>query len=66
MQGRWGEGVTKDLALAHLAEALKVLGEHAANHNQVLLYEPLNRYETNLLNTVADGVAFLRRCPRRT
>src|SRR6478609_6246025 len=31
MQGRWGDGVTKDLALAHLAEGLTVLGEHAAN-----------------------------------
>jgi sugar phosphate isomerase/epimerase len=63
MQGRWGEGVTKDLALAHLAEALTVLGEHAANRGQVLLYEPLNRYETNLLNTIADGVAFLKALP---
>jgi sugar phosphate isomerase/epimerase len=63
MQGRWGEGVTKELALAHLAEALTVLGEHAANRGQVLLYEPLNRYETNLINTVADGVAFLKALP---
>jgi sugar phosphate isomerase/epimerase len=63
MQGRWGEGVTKELALAHLAEALTVLGEHAANRGQVLLYEPLNRYETNLLNTISDGVAFLKTLP---
>ena len=63
MQGRWGEGVTKELALAHLAEALTVLGEHAANRGQVLLYEPLNRYETNLLNTLADGATFLKTLP---
>jgi sugar phosphate isomerase/epimerase len=63
MQGRWGEGVTRELALAHLAEALTVLGEHAANRGQVLLYEPLNRYETNLLNTMADGVEFLKKLP---
>jgi sugar phosphate isomerase/epimerase len=63
MQGRWGEGVPRDLALAHLAEALTVLSEHAANRGQVLLYEPLNRYETNLLNTIADGVAFLKTLP---
>jgi sugar phosphate isomerase/epimerase len=63
MQGRWGEGVTKDQALAHLAESLTVLGEHAANRRQVLLYEPLNRYETNLLNTIADGVAFIKTLP---
>jgi sugar phosphate isomerase/epimerase len=63
MQGRWGEGVTRELALAHLAEALTVLGVHAANKGQVLLYEPLNRYETNLLNTIADGVAFVETLP---
>jgi sugar phosphate isomerase/epimerase len=63
MQGRWGDGVTKDQALAHLAEAMTVLGEHAANRGQKLIYEPLNRYETNLINTIGDGVAFLKTLP---
>ena len=27
------------------------LGEHAAKRKQILLYEPINRYETNLLNS---------------
>src|SRR5829696_2172506 len=59
-----GAGWGRDkLALTHPAEALTVLGEHAANQGQVLLYEPLNRYETNLLNTIADGVAFLETLP---
>lgn len=58
MQGRWGDGVTKEQALGHLAEALTILGKHAASYGQMLLYEPLNRYETNLLNTIADSVAF--------
>jgi sugar phosphate isomerase/epimerase len=65
MQGRWGEGVTRDLALAHLAEALTVLGEHARNRGQVLLYEPINRYETNLINTIEDGVPFVQGLPTR-
>jgi sugar phosphate isomerase/epimerase len=65
MQGRWGEGVTKELALAHLAEAMTVLGEHAVNRGQVLLYEPLNRYETNLINTVEDGVRFVQGLPTK-
>jgi sugar phosphate isomerase/epimerase len=63
MQGRWGDGVTKEQALAHLAEELTILGKHAASHGQMLLYEPLNRYETNLLNTIADGVAFVKTLP---
>src|SRR4051794_27612455 len=63
MQGRWGDGVSKEQALKYLAEALSDLGEHAASHGQMLLYEPLNRYETNLLNTIADGVAYLKTLP---
>jgi sugar phosphate isomerase/epimerase len=60
MQGRWGDGVTKDAALGYLAEALTELGDHATSRGQVLLYEPLNRYETNLINTIEDGVRFRR------
>jgi sugar phosphate isomerase/epimerase len=60
MQGRWGDGVSREVALAYLAEACNVLGEHAKQYGVPFLYEPLNRYETNLLNTVGDGVAFLK------
>jgi len=62
MQGRWGDpaGAGREQAVAWLAEALNELGEHAAGLGQTLLYEPLNRYETNLFNRIADTVAFLR------
>jgi sugar phosphate isomerase/epimerase len=66
MQGRWGEAVAKDLALNHLAEAMTILGEHAASRGQVLLYEPLNRYETNLINTIEDGVRFIEKLPTKS
>ena len=59
MQGRWGEGVSKEVALGYLAEALNDLGEHAKQYNVPLIFEPLNRYETNLAVTQADGVAIL-------
>ncbi len=59
MQGRWDGAVSRDQALAWLADELKALAERAAAHNQVLLYEPLNRYETNLINRNADAAAFL-------
>lgn len=59
MQGRWGDGVSREQAVAWLADALNELGEHAASLGQPLLYEPLNRYETNLFNRVGDTVAFL-------
>ena len=60
MQGRWGESVSKESAIALLAEALNDLGDHAASRGQVLLYEPINRYETNLISTIEDGVKLLR------
>lgn len=56
MQGRWGDGVEKEACLALLAGALRELGAHARKHGVPLIYEPLNRYETNLINDVAAGV----------
>ncbi len=61
MQGRTGAGVDRSTALAYLAEALDDLGRHAEGYGVPLLYEPLNRYETDLVNTVADGLALLGR-----
>ena len=60
MQGRWGDGVTRAQALAWLAEALEELAPRAAVHGVPLLYEPLNRYETNLLNRIDDALSFLK------
>lgn len=59
MQGKAEGEVTREQALAWLAEALADLGAHAARHGVPLLYEPLNRYETNLLNRQADAARFL-------
>ena len=59
MQGRWGGSVDKATARGWLGEAIVDLGEHASQYNVPLLYEPLNRYETNLCNTQGDGVLLL-------
>jgi len=60
MQGRWGEGVSREVAIGFLGEALNDLGDHARRHGVPLLYEPLNRYETNMVNLLSDGVALLK------
>jgi len=60
MQGRWGEGVTRERALDWLGETLVILAERAARHGVPLLYEPLNRYETNLFNRQGDAAEFLQ------
>lgn len=61
MQGRWGDGINRETALDWLGESVAHLGEHARQFGTFLLYEPLNRYETNLLTTQADGAAFLKK-----
>src|SRR5436305_2109057 len=49
----------REAALAYLTDALNQLGEHAKQFNVPLFFEPLNRYETNLVNTIGDGVKLL-------
>ncbi len=60
MQGRHGDGVAPEQARDWLRAALDELGEEARRYNVPLLYEPLNRYETNLTNTIAGGVELLQ------
>jgi len=60
MQGRSGEGVDKPTARGYLSDALEWLGEHARQYGAPLIYEPLNRYETDQVNRVEDGIALLQ------
>jgi sugar phosphate isomerase/epimerase len=60
MQGRSGEGIDAESALACLADALNELGEYAAGLGVPLVFEPLNRYETNMVNSIAAGVRLLQ------
>ncbi len=59
MQGKWGGPIDRSQALDLLRDSLNDLGAHASDKGVPLIYEPLNRYETNLIKTVADGVVFL-------
>jgi sugar phosphate isomerase/epimerase len=61
MQGRHGDSVDKATATAYLIEGLYALSSRASTYNLPLLFEPLNRYETNMVNTVEDGVHLVRR-----
>ena len=60
LQGRWSGQVDCDTAIHYLRDALEDLGEHARRYNVPLLYEPLNRYETNVINTQSEAAALLR------
>jgi sugar phosphate isomerase/epimerase len=58
MQGSAGAS-GRERALDWLAEALQEAGAVAARHGQVFLYEPLNRYETDLHNRLGEAAAWL-------
>ncbi len=60
MQGKCAGDIGRHAALEWLAESLEELAEHAAACEVPLFYEPLNRYETNLLTTMRDAHEFLR------
>ena len=60
MQGRWADSVDADQAMHYLQAALNDLGEHARQYNVPLIYEPLNRYETNLVNSLGQGSSLLQ------
>jgi sugar phosphate isomerase/epimerase len=42
-----------------LAESLIILHEHASNQGVKILLEPVNRYETQLINSVPDALTFI-------
>jgi sugar phosphate isomerase/epimerase len=46
-------------SLEHLAAGLRRCAEAAALHKVPFIYEPLNRYETNLFNRLGDAARFL-------
>ena len=59
MQGRHGGEVSREQALDWLAEALEEAGRTAVGHGVSFIYEPLNRYETNLFNRAAPATDFV-------
>lgn len=59
MQGNAIQGREHGDSIALLAEGLYVLDQHAASLGVKLIYEPLNRYETNLMNNLDDAAAFI-------
>lgn len=65
MQGRHEGSVDAAAARGFLLEALDELGAHAASYSVPVLYEALNRYETNLVTTQSAAAALLRelKCP---
>ncbi len=51
------DGYSQTVARAELVEFLQLASEAAAPHGIVVVVEPLNKEETNIIHTVADGLA---------
>ncbi|GAA0878202.1 sugar phosphate isomerase/epimerase [Algoriphagus jejuensis] len=61
MQGNVLPNGNREETMNWLAEGLAMLEKKAAESGVFLIYEPLNRYETNLLNTMEAGSVFLEK-----
>ena len=59
MKGSFAPGMNREVAMKRLAESLAKLARRAAQHGTMLLLEPLNRYESNCMNTLASGAEVL-------
>ncbi len=57
--GMLAEAPSRDQTRAWLIDALRHLAQVAAAQSVRLAIEPINRYETNLVNTVADALALI-------
>lgn len=62
MQGRANGADDVPAAKDRLAESMQALDAVAQEAGVPLLLEPINRYESNLCNTLSDGVEVIQRC----
>ena len=61
MQGNVLPGNNREETMDWLVHGLEILQKTANDQGVILIYEPLNRYETNLLNTLKAGIEFLKK-----
>lgn len=60
MQGQAEGPLTREEAIKNLGDSLEHLASHASARGVTLLFEFLNRYETNLFNRVGDVLPFVK------
>jgi len=60
IRGVTPKGQSRTQSLQYLDEALHACLEYASQAGARLALEPINRYETDLINTAAEGMALLR------
>ncbi len=63
MQGRSSQAVKRATANAYLREGLEILSHHANQYGKTILFEPLNRYETDQANTLDEALRLIEGIP---
>lgn len=61
IRGKLVDGIDKNNANGLLIEALENCAEFALSRDITISLEPINRYETNYINTIDDGLEFLNK-----
>ncbi len=61
MRGRTSKGQSVEEAISLLVEGLRTVCEHAEGKGVDVYLEPINRYETDLINTVEEALRVLDR-----
>lgn len=56
IRGRAQDGLGRDRAIECIAAGLREVAGYAATRGVKILLEPINRYETDIINTVADAL----------
>ena len=64
-RGFVGQGQTREEAEALFFESMDQIAPYAREHGVTLLLEPINRYESNFINSVDDAAALIRRMPHQ-
>ena len=59
--GSAGKSESREQALSRIAPIIGRLGDYAAAQGSLLLVEPLNRYESNILNLIEQGLDLIHR-----
>lgn len=63
IQGNIQKGVSREQATAWLTECIFQLESVSRENHVMLIIEPLNRYETNLINSLGQGCDLIRSMP---
>lgn len=61
LRGPLPPGPAAETAVARVEEAFRKVAAFAGDHGVAMVLEPINKHESNFINTTAEGIAWVRR-----